>query len=183
MYNIITIRDTVRVPPKLFGESLEKSILLSLKERYEGKLDYDLGVIITVLNPREIGGGRVIPGDGAAYHNVTFDALIFRPEMHEIVRGKIADITEFGAFLKFGPIDGLVHVSQVTDDFMSYNEKTGVLVGRTSKKVLKKDDEVSARIIAISIKSTVADSKINLTMRQPGLGKPEWAKVKITKKK
>jgi DNA-directed RNA polymerase subunit E' len=86
------------------------------------------------------------------------------------------EIAEFGAFLRFGPIDGLVHVSQVTDDFMGYDEKTGTLAGKDSKKVLKVKDEVIARIIAISLKSTVVDSKMNLTMRQPGMGKEEWLK-------
>ena len=176
MYKIVTIRDIVRIPPNLFSKSLEKSILGALKEQYEGKLDKDLGVVIAVLNPRDIGDGKIIPGDGAAYREAVFDVLVFKPELHEMVKGKVADITEFGAFIRFGPIDGLVHVSQVTDDFMGYNEKTATLAGKDSKKVLQKNDIVNARIIAISLKSSVTDSKINLTMRQPGLGKEAWYK-------
>lgn len=184
MYKIITIRDIVRIPPNLFSESLEKSILDALRGQYEGKLDNDLGVLITVLNPREIGDGKIIPGDGAAYREAVFDVLVFKPELHEVVKGKVADITEFGAFIRFGPIDGLVHVSQVTDDFMGYNEKTATLAGKDSKKILQKNDVVNARITAISLKSTVADSKINLTMRQLGLGKEAWYKgVKAGTKK
>jgi len=173
MFKIITIQNTVRIPPKLFSDSLEDSILESLKE-YESIIDKDLGIIITVMNPREIGQGKIIFGDGAAYYNVVFDALVFKPDLHEIVKGKIVYITEFGAFVRFGPIDGLIHISQVTDDFMSYNEKTGILAGKNEKKVLKKEDVVNARIIAVSMKNTIADSKINLTMRQTGLGKEEW---------
>jgi DNA-directed RNA polymerase subunit E' len=174
MYSIVTVRDTVRIPPKLFSASLEDSVLAALREQYEGKLDNDLGVIITITNPREIGDGKIIPGDGAAYHDAVFDVLTFKPELHEMVRGKVSEITEFGAFVRFGPIDGLVHVSQVTDDFVSFNDKTGLLSGRDTKRALKKEDVVNARIIAVSMKNTVADSKINLTMRQPGLGKEEW---------
>lgn len=178
MYNVVTIKDTIRIAPKYFSKSLENSVLKALQENYESKLDKDLGVIISVFNPREIGDGRIIPGDGAAYHEVVFDALVFRPELHEVIKAEISDITEFGAFLKFGPIDGLIHVSQVTDDFVSYNEKTKTLTGKDSKKVLKVGDMVTARIIAISIKNSVAESKINLTMRQEGLGKDEWARKK-----
>lgn len=178
MYNVVTIRDTIRIPPKLFTESIEESVKKALREQYEGRLDKDMGVIITVTNPREIGDGKIIPGDGAAYHTVMFDALTFKPEVHEVLKGKISEITDFGAFIRFGPIDGLVHVSQVTDDFMSYNEKTQSLVGKDSKKTLKKDDVVTARVIAVSMKGTSADSKINLTMRQEGLGKKEWFKKK-----
>jgi len=178
MYNIATISDIIRIPPKLFTESIEGSVKKALQEQYEGKLDRDLGVIITVGEIKDIGDGKIIPGDGAAYHTVVFDTITFKPEIHEVVRGKISEITEFGAFIQFGPIDGLVHVSQVTDDFMSYNDKTGGLAGKESKKILKKDDMVTARVIAVSMKTTVTESKINLTMRQEGLGKKEWYKEK-----
>lgn len=178
MYEVVTLRDVVRIPPKMFSEGLEGAVLKALREQYEGRLDKELGVVIAVSESREIGEGRLIPGDGAAYHEALFDALVFKPEMHEVVRGKVTDITEFGAFVRFGPIDGLVHVSQVTDDFMSYNEKTGTLTGKESRKILKKGDTVLARIIAISMKGTITDSKISLTMRQEGLGKEEWQKGK-----
>ncbi|RLG21932.1 DNA-directed RNA polymerase [Candidatus Micrarchaeota archaeon] len=183
MYQIVTIKDTIRIPPKLFSDSLEKSALEALKQQYEGKIDKDLGVVISVMNPREISDGIIIPGDEAAYHHLVFDALVFTPEMHEVIRGKVIDITEFGAFVRFGPIEGLTHISQITDDFMSYNEKNAVLAGKESRRVLKKEDVVTARIIAISLKNTVADSKINLTMRQKGLGKEEWLEEKKKGKK
>ena len=182
MYNIAKISDVIRIPPKLFSESIEESVKKALREQYEGKLDKDLGVIITVGNPSEISDGKIIPGDGAAYHTVVFEALVFKPEIHEVLRGKVNEITEFGAFIQFGPIDGLVHVSQITDDFMSYNEKTAALGGKDSKKVLKKDDVVTARVIAVSMKNTITESKINLTMRQEGLGKKEWVGVKKEKR-
>lgn len=178
MYEVVTLKDMVRIPPKMFSDELEGAVLKALREQYEGRLDKDLGVVISVSDPKDIGDGRIIPGDGAAYYETVFDALVFKPEMHEVVRGKVTDITEFGAFVRFGPIDGLVHVSQVTDDFMSYNEKNGTLTGKESKKVLKKGDVVLARVIAISMKGTVTDSKISLTMRQEGLGKEDWLKGK-----
>jgi len=183
MYNLVTVRDTIRIPPRLFSASLEESVLKAIQAQYESRIDKDTGVVITVLNPREIGDGKVILGDGAAYHDVVFDVLTFKPELHEMVRAKVIDLTEFGAFLRFGPVDGLIHVSQVTDDFMSYNNKVGILAGKTSKKTLKKGDEVTARIIAISMKDSVTESKINLTMRQVGLGKEEWYKKEEQKEK
>ena len=184
MYNLVTVRDTIRIPPKLFSASIEESVVKALRERYESRLDKKIGVVITVLNPREISDGKIILGDGASYHDVVFDALTFKPELHEMVKGKVSDITEFGAFIRFGPIDGLIHVSQVTDDFVRYNEKTDALAGKETKRVLKKGDIVNARVIAISLKNSVTDSKINRSMRQDGLGKEEWIgqKKKATKK-
>ena len=186
MYKLVSIKDTVRVPPQDFGKKIDESVIGVLRRQYENKIDTDLGVILAICGVRGIGPGKIIAGDGASYHELIFDALVFQPTLHETVNGKVSEITQFGAFIKIGPIDGLVHVSQVTDDYISYNEKTGVLVGKDSGHVLKEGDSVRARIVTISIKPVITDSKIGLTMRQPGLGKMEWiadAKKGKTKKK
>ncbi len=93
------------------------------------------------------------------------------PKDREIVQGEIVDITEFGAFVRCGALDGLVHISQVMDDFVSYDEKNSQLVGKQSRKILKEGDKVKARIISISFKE---QSKLGLTMRQPLLGNLKW---------
>ncbi|MBN3036908.1 MAG: DNA-directed RNA polymerase [Candidatus Diapherotrites archaeon] len=180
MYRLVSVRDTVRVPPKNFGMELKESVAAALREQYENLIDPDIGVILAVNNVRDISPGRIIPGDGASYHDLVFDTLVFKPKLHETVRGKVNEIAQFGAFVKLGPIDGLVHVSQVTDDFISYNEKTGTLTGKESKHILKQGDEVRARVVTLSMKPTLTDSKIGLTMRQPGLGKMEWVREKKT---
>ena len=183
MYKLVTINDTVRVPPEKFDMPKNESILSALRDKYENRVDVDLGVTIVISKVSDIGRGKLIPGDGASYHNVTFEALTFSPQLHEIATGKVSEIAQFGAFIRIGPIDGLVHVSQITDDFISYNEKTGTLIGKESGKVLKEGDEVRARIVTLSIKPVTTESKIGLTMRQPGLGKLEWVdKEKKTKK-
>lgn len=126
----------------------------------------------------------MIPGDGAAYHSTTFEALVFKPELHEILDGEIVEIVEFGAFIRFGPLDGLIHVSQITDDFIIHDVKRGALVGKESGKVLGVGDKVRARVVAVSLNPEKSrESKINLTTRQPGLGKFEWLEEARKKKK
>ena len=88
-----------------------------------------------------------------------------------IVEGEVVDITEFGAFIRCGALDGLVHVSQVMDDFVSYDEKNSQLVGKQTRRVLKEGDKVRARIISVSF---TEQSKLGLTMRQPFLGNVKW---------
>ena len=184
MYLISRIEDTVRVPPTLFDEPLEEIAFELLNENYVGMIDKKLGLMVTVKEIEEIGVGRVIMGDGAAYHNVTFTALFFKPELQEIVEGEVIEITEFGAFVRMGPMDGLVHVSQVTDDYINYDSKRGALLGKESKKTLEEGDKVRARIVALSLKGKSSkETKIGLTMRQPGLGRPEWIEKEKRKKK
>ena len=184
MYLVSKIEDTVRIPPSRFEDPLENVAVEILNESYVGKIDKKLGLMVTVNEIEELGTGKVIMGDGAAYHDVLFTALFFKPELHEIVEGEVIEITEFGAFIRIGPMDGLVHVSQVTDDYINYDGKRGALIGKESKKSLEEGDKVRARIVALSLKGKSSkETKIGLTMRQPGLGRMEWIDEEKNKKK
>ena len=70
----------------------------------------------------------VVHGDGAVYQKVRFNAIAYKPEMNEIVEGKVVEILRFGAFVRFGPFDGLLHISQVMDDRIDIDEQNQRLV-------------------------------------------------------
>ena len=184
MYYMTTIEGTVRIPPYRFDEPLEDVAIETLNEEYIGQLDKKLGLMVGAFNIEKIGEGVLIMGDGAAYHNVVFNAIFFKPEQQEIVEGEVNDITEFGAFVKIGPMEGLVHVSQVTDDYINYDLKNSSLIGNESKKILSEGDKIRARIVTLSLKGkSIKESKIGLTMRQPNLGKFEWIEAEKNKAK
>ena len=121
MYYMTKIEDTVRIPPYRFEDPLEEVAIQTLNDTYNGRLDKKLGLLICVNEIEEIGEGRLIMGDGASYHNVVFNAIFFKPEQQEVIDGEVIEIAEFGAFVRIGPMDGLVHVSQVTDDYINYD--------------------------------------------------------------
>lgn len=175
MYYMTTIEDTVRISPNRFEDPLEEVAIQTLNETYNGSLDKTLGLLINVNEIVEIGDGKLIMGDGASFHHVVFKALFFKIEQQEIIDGEVIEIAEFGAFVRIGPMDGLVHVSQVTDDYINYDAKRGALIAKESNKTLDEADLVRARIVAISLKdNSVKNTKIGLTMRQNGLGRFEW---------
>ena len=172
MYYKTELKDHIRVPPNLFDRNKEEAILARVKKKYDGYISNELGIVIDVSNVKEIGEGVIIPGDGSAYYEATFELLTFKPEMQEVVVGKIKDIVDFGAFITLGPIDGMIHVSQTMDDFVSFSkEKT--LAGKESKKTLRVNDVCRARIVAVSFKDPL-NPKLGLTMRQQGLGRLDW---------
>ena len=174
MFYKAEVRDHIRVPPNLFNLPLEEAVIRRIKNKYNGFISKDLGIVIDVSGLKEIGEGVIIAGDGASYYNVSFELLTFKPEMQEVVTGKIKDIAEFGAFINIGPIDGMIHISQTMDDFVSFS-KDKALSGKESKRVLKVGDVCRARIIAVSFKD-VLNPKLGLTMRQQGLGRVDWIK-------
>jgi len=181
MYYEIEVKSHIRVPPNKFSEDTARSIMASIKDQYDGIVNKDLGAVIGVTEVVKIGDGVIIPGDGAAYYNTTFKLLTFKPEVQEMLLGKITDITDFGAFIDMGALDGMIHISQTMDDFVSFS-KSNVLTGKEHKKSLKVGDKCRARIIAVSYKE-VNNPKIGLTMRQNRLGNLNWIEEELKKEK
>jgi DNA-directed RNA polymerase subunit E' len=170
MYKILTIRDSIKVKPSNLSSDIYKSIEKSLKEKYEGSITGN-GIIIKVIKVKSFSQGRIIPLDPNIHFVVEFEALAYVPEIGEVVYGKVIEITKLGAFVRIGPLDGFVHLSQIMDDFISFDEKNKILFGKNTKKTLKVGDLVRAKIISISKEQGI---KIGLTMRQPGLGSLIW---------
>ena len=166
------IKDHIRVPPKYFEHPREEAIIKCIKSEYEGYVSKDIGIVIDVSEIKEIRDGIIIPGDGASYYETVFELLTFKPELQEVVMGRIKDIADFGAFISIGPIEGMIHISQTMDDFVSF-AKDKTLAGKETKRVLKVGDKCKARIIAISFKDPT-NPKLGLTMRQPFLGRVDW---------
>jgi len=75
----------------------------------------------------------------------------------------------------------LLHVSQLLDDYISYDEKQGVLMGKETRRKLATGDPVRARITAVSLARGGGSGKVGVTARQPFLGKLEWIKHDIEK--
>ncbi|MFQ6009956.1 MAG: DNA-directed RNA polymerase [Candidatus Aenigmatarchaeota archaeon] len=179
MYQVCTIEDVIAVSPVKFALDLDAAIKESIQEKYEGKIDMDIGVILAVVEVNDVQEGKVLPGDPSVHYPVKFVILTWMPRDHEIVEGEVVDVTEWGAFIRVGPLDGLVHISQVMDDYVSYDEKNSQLAGKTSRRILKMGDKVRARVISISLKE---QSKVGLTMRQPFLGNLKWLEEKAKEK-
>ncbi len=180
MFYKVKIKDHIRVAPHLFGLETKEAIMQVLKEKYEGLIRKDVGIIIKASDIDEVGEGIIIPGDGAAYYETTFEVITYKPELKEVVLGYVKDIQDFGAFLSIGPIEGMVHIGQIMDDHVSFS-KEKVLMGKQTKRTLKINDLCKARVIAISYKD-INNPKIGLTMRQEGLGKLEWIDEEKKKK-
>lgn len=183
MYQIKTVQDRIRVPPAMFVSELEDAVQAILRQRYEGRIYKDIGIVLSVNKPKVLSEGIIIPGDSGAYYTVSFEALTFIPMVNEVYRAEIKEIVEFGAFASIGPFQGLLHVSQIDKEKFFYDKKAKNLSSKALKRTLKKGDDVIVKVSTVSMKSTSSDTKIGLTMRPDGLGKPEWVGEKKGLKK
>jgi DNA-directed RNA polymerase subunit E' len=177
----VALEDTIRIPPETFGNPLGTVGHQQVKAKYEGLIDEELGYVIAVTDVKVSPVGKIIPGDGAAYHKVNFSLLTFYPKIQEIVEGEVVEIADFGAFVRIGPIDALLHVSQLMDDFISYDEKQGVLIGKETRRKLTSGDQVRVRVTAVSLGRSGSSGKIGVTARQPFLGKLQWIEQEVQK--
>ena len=181
MFSISTLEDIVRIPPNLFGTSLNNAAIDILKSKYESMVKPDLGYVIIILDAKVDTMGRIIAGDGGTFHRVTFEALTFYPKLQEIIYGELVDITDFGAFVRIGPTDALLHLSQVMDDYLKSNIASGVILANQSGRTLKIGSTIRARITAVSLGKAASMGKIGITCRQPFLGANEWIEEEIKK--
>ncbi|MCH2603972.1 MAG: DNA-directed RNA polymerase [Candidatus Nitrosopelagicus sp.] len=174
MFSVSTLVDIVRIPPNLFGTTLKKAAENILKSKYESMINQDLGYIIMIMGAKVNPLGKMIPGDGGTFHRVEFQALTFYPKLQEIVNGELVDITDFGAFVRIGPTDALLHLSQVMDDYLKSDVASGMIVANQSGKTLKVGSTIRARITAVSLGKAASMGKIGITCRQPFLGADDW---------
>jgi DNA-directed RNA polymerase subunit E' len=175
MYKRVRLRDTVEVPPEHLAEVSDELVKQLLQDKLEGRMDEDVGSVVSVIEIHDIGEGAVLPNEPGVYYEAEFDALTFDPQMQEVVDGEVVEVVNFGAFVGIGPVDGLLHVSQISDEYLAYDEENQQLASRESNRTLTVGDSVRTRIVTKSIdERNPRDSKIGLTAKQVGLGKLGW---------
>ena len=181
MYMKVQREDVVRIPPERLGEDIDALARELTRSTLEGRVGADKSLTLIASNIERVGEGRIVHGDGAVYQSVKYDAVVFVPQLQEIVDGSVVEILKFGAFIRFGPLDGLLHISQVMDDRVDVDEENQRLIGKDTKRDLRVNDRVRTRIVAVSLNERAPrESKIGLTMRQPSLAKNSLMMSQIT---
>jgi ribonuclease R len=106
--------------------------------------------------------------------------------------GIISSVTNFGMFIELpNTIEGLVHVSYMTDDYYRYDERQYAMIGEKTGNVFRIGDEITVRLIKVNKEEHDIDFEIvgmkNNRARRSTEEKPRIVKVrgnnKDTKKK
>ena len=149
MYAIIEDEHLARVPPTLLGENYDKAIEEVTRETLQGTLiDYvpdknsraDMlkCYVVSILNIKKIDYGIIVHGDGGVYQKIHYKALAFIPKNNEIIEGIVVSVVpKIGAFVRFGPFEGLLHVGQIMDDRIDMDESQNRLVGKDTNRDIR----------------------------------------------
>ncbi len=176
MYRLVEIEEWIGIIPPNPNEDLNQIILNELRERLEGSIDPDIGLILAVLQAKVVSDGVILPlpGDPRTFYQARYVVITFKPILLEVVRGIVKDARQPGLFISLGPIDGFIHKSQIMDEPVEYLPERRGFRGVNSGRIVELRDIVRARIVQISKPRRGANLRVALTMRQPYLGKETW---------
>ncbi len=75
--------------------------------------------------------------------------------------GIISSVTNFGLFVELpNTVEGLVHVSYLTDDYYHYDEQHYAMIGERTGKVYRIGDQITVRVINVNKEERIVDFEI-----------------------
>lgn len=92
----------------------------------------------------------------------------------EELEGVIANVTGFGFFVRLNElhIDGLVHISSLTNDYYQFDPLGQRLIGESSGLIYRLGDSVTVKVLSVNLDDRQIDFEVVSTTRQPrGRGK------------
>ncbi|HSN56664.1 MAG TPA: S1 RNA-binding domain-containing protein, partial [Candidatus Sulfomarinibacteraceae bacterium] len=81
--------------------------------------------------------------------------LFLREREGEVFAGHISGVTDFGIFVRLDEIaaDGMIHLSDLTDDYYVYDERRHRLVGERNGRVWRLGDALEARLVRVDLEA------------------------------
>ena len=75
--------------------------------------------------------------------------------------GSISSVTNFGVFVELeNTVEGLVHVSYMTDDYYHFDERSYALIGERTGNVYRIGAEVKVRVVSVNIEERAVDFEL-----------------------
>ncbi|WP_216831268.1 ribonuclease R [Alkalihalobacterium elongatum] len=106
-------------------------------------------------------------------------AQFMEDKIGETFTGIISGVTNFGIFVELeNTIEGLVHVSYLTDDYYSYDERSYAMIGERTGNVFRIGDELEVRCINVNVEESSIDFEI-VGMKEPAKKRERKASPKV----
>lgn len=128
MFNLVLIKDVVRVVPSKFNAPQKKALIDEINYRFANKVIYNVGLCIFLHDITKIGDSFIYPNDGASYTQVEFRMIVFRPFVGEILVGKIVSSSEEGLKISMGFFDDITVPVDNFSPKTSFNKEEQVWV-------------------------------------------------------
>jgi ribonuclease R len=88
-------------------------------------------------------------------------AEYMQQKIGEEFTGLISSITNFGMFVELeNTVEGLIHVSYLTDDYYHYDEGSQSLIGERTANMYRVGDEVEVRVVQVNLDERAVDFEL-----------------------
>ena len=138
--SVVVDEARVFIPASLVSDTYEKDLT-----KYQGQ---EIEFVISEFNPRRnrvIGDRRqLLVAEKAALQKELFEKL----KVGDVVEGTVKNVTDFGAFIDLGGVDGLLHISEMSWGRVE-NPKKVFQVGEQVKVLVK---DINDTKVALSLK-------------------------------
>ena len=137
---VIVEESKVFIPASLVSDTYEKDL-----SKYAGQ---EISFVITEFNPKKrriIGNRKQLV---AAEKAKMKESALAKLAEGQVVEGEVKNVTDFGAFIDLGGVDGLLHVSEISWGRIE-NPKKKFKTGDTVKAFVK---EIKGDKVALSLK-------------------------------
>ncbi len=75
--------------------------------------------------------------------------------------GIVSSITNFGMFIELeNTIEGLVHISNMTDDYYNFDDRQMVMIGERTGRIFHIGDEVEISVLEVNVEESAIDFEI-----------------------
>ncbi|QKY69868.1 ribonuclease R [Lentibacillus sp. CBA3610] len=109
-------------------------------------------------------------------------AEFMQDKIGEEYTGVISSITNFGLFVELeNTIEGLVHVSYLTDDYYHYDDRNHAMIGERTGNMYRIGEEVDVRVVKVNIDERSVDFEL-VSAEQPKKKNKKKIKAKKAKK-
>ncbi|ENH96902.1 ribonuclease R [Gracilibacillus halophilus YIM-C55.5] len=88
-------------------------------------------------------------------------AEFMQDKIGEEFEGVISSVTNFGLFVELpNTVEGLVHVSYLTDDYYHYDEKAYAMIGERTGNVFQVGDAITVKVAEVSLEERSVDFEV-----------------------
>jgi ribonuclease R len=93
-------------------------------------------------------------------------------KLGEVYKGYVTGVQAFGLFVELEEIyvQGLVHVSSMTDDYYRFDERAHALKGESTRQVYRLGDEVEVQVVRVDLERRQLDFALVDVLRRAAAG-------------
>jgi len=157
----------IRRYPDLVVHRALRALRQARKERFTGELPADLSEMGRHLSDMERRATE------AERELVEWKKVRFMVDkLGEVYKGYVTGVQAFGLFVELEEIyvQGLVHVSSMTDDYYRFDERAHALKGENTRQVYRLGDEVEVQVVRVDLERRQIDFALVDVLRRAAAG-------------